>query len=133
MADSKEVPPPNQAPPPVTPKKVAEEVKKLTPVHTKPLLIAGGAAFVVIVILLFMVVVFNQPATAPVFSSPLPSAATSSASPVTGPLSEIGKTEAYQKFEQKLNDLRNANEKIDLSEATLTFPLLDMNVNFEKN
>lgn len=132
MTDS-ETPVTNTNPtPPMTPEKVAEEVKQLTPINTRPLLIAGGAA-VAVILLLLLLVVFTTPPPQTAIPSPLPSAATASASPQTDPVSEIGKTENFQKFEQNLNTLRAENEKIDLSEAALTFPLLDMNVNFDQN
>lgn len=132
MADSKQAPAVTQPQPVVTSEKIGEEIKKLTPVNTGPLLLVGAAAFTVIVLLLLMVLVFNRPPPAPLLPSPLPSTTTSSASPDSGTVSEIARTEEFQKFEQKLNELRTANEKIDLSESPLTFPLLDMQVNFEK-
>lgn len=132
MTDSETRPPTSGPNPTVTAEKVAEEVKKLTPFHTRPLLIAGGATTTLILALLLIVIV-SRPSPAPVVPSPLPSAASPTTAPAAGPISEIARTEAYQKFEYKLNDLRSANEKIDLSEASLTFPLLDMNVNFKKN
>lgn len=44
--------------------------------------------------------------------------------------SDFSKTEEFSRFEQDLNALQAENKSVDLSETELTFPFLDMNINF---
>lgn len=47
-------------------------------------------------------------------------------------VSEFAKTIDFINFEDDLNQLKQENTSVNLTEAELTFPLLDMKVSFEK-
>lgn len=47
-------------------------------------------------------------------------------------VSEFAKGQPFLDFEQKLTDYRQKLQTADLNESSLSFPLLDMNVNYRK-
>lgn len=49
----------------------------------------------------------------------------------TRPISEFAKTPEFMKFEKDINELKSETENLDLTENQLSFPALDMNVNFK--
>ena len=53
-------------------------------------------------------------------------------SPPVRPVSEFAKTDIFSRFEVKLFDLKSHIDQLDMTETQLTFPLLEMNVNYEK-
>jgi hypothetical protein len=101
---------------------------KMTPLLKMLLLILAVLFGLVIVVLL----VFPQapPAQQVVVPSPLPSAGAST-EPVTRPVSQFGQGLEFVAFEEKLKNTRVQQESLDLNESQLTFPLLEMNVNFD--
>ncbi|MEK7166726.1 MAG: hypothetical protein AAB874_08005 [Patescibacteria group bacterium] len=67
--------------------------------------------------------------------NPSPSANTvssPSATPTDRKISEFGGSTDFVNFENQLNTLKTDAAKADLSESELTYPLLDMHVNFNK-
>lgn len=95
----------------------------------KKLLILLGIVF----ILLILAILIPAPDQKPVNSKPtIPPTTAPQPSPITQMVSEFAKTEEFEHFENKLNDLRSKNDQIDFKEQKLTFPLLEMNVTYEK-
>lgn len=87
---------------------------------------------IVLIVVAFISFLLEKPKL-PTVTIPSPLlVATQSASLPPKEISEFGKTEAFTNFENKLTDLQKTNSTVDLYEAKLSFPLLDMNVNFNK-
>jgi hypothetical protein len=104
-----------------------------SPVKFSKIQIAIAVLSLVLIILAVIVVLLKKPSTPQVVIIKASPVATQSASLPPREVSEFGKTEAFTKFENKVTDLQKTNETVDLYESKLSFPLLDMNVNFKIN
>lgn len=101
---------------------------KVTPLMKVALIFLG----IVIVLLVLSMVLRLGKRTATV-SAPSPvSQATAAASPVERKVSEFATGEAFQRFESELNAFRDAVPKVDVNDSTMVFPLLDMEVSYDK-
>ncbi len=101
---------------------------KMTPI-LKYLLIFLG----VLLVLLILIFLF-KPRTLPGTEnnvSPAPVPVASQYTPLPRQLSEFAQTEAFTHFEKGLDDLIAAQENVDLIEPQLTFPVVEMNVNYQ--
>lgn len=101
---------------------------KLTPVLKISLIILG-----LLLVLVLVVSLLRRTPPQPDSVTILP-AATPGETVSTPPrqVSEFAKTVDFINFEDDLNQLKQENTSINLTEAELTFPLLDMKVTFEK-
>lgn len=115
--------------PPVKPKTPLEKFNSFT-MQVKIIIIGGALLF----FLLALLISFSPrgPEQLVLVPSPLPSD-TPEASASERQTSEFAKTEDFKKFEQNIKSLKDDNTNVDLSESQLSFPLLDMEVNFEPN
>lgn len=108
-------------------------VTNLSPVKITPLM-KGLLVFLAILLSLIVVITYVKsrsvgPTTTT--ATPIPSAA-SQLSPIIRPISQFAQTETFKNFAQHLTDLTQNQETLDLTESQLAFPLLEMNVNFNK-
>ena len=105
-----------------------EKVQKLPP---QIKIIAAASA--VLVFLVFLILVTRPTNTAPLpsFPSPTPAAPVASAPPRE--ISAFAKTPEFAQFETSITALASQSAQIDLSENALSYPFLDMNVNFQNN
>lgn len=95
----------------------------------KLLLIVGGILILLAIFSLLVPKPPSQPGSSD--TKPLPSAI-SNASIEPRKVSEFGNTADFINFETTLKQLKADVISINLSESELTFPVLDMDVNFEK-
>jgi len=99
---------------------------KITPL-LRLLLVLVGILFLLLVLLTLMP---KKTVILPTIPTPVPITLTS---PVAiNQLSEFAKREIFSQFETQIASVSANLQETDLTEDTLTFPLLDMNVNFEK-
>lgn len=101
---------------------------KMTPVLKISLFVLG-----ILILLILVATLFRR--SSPLTQLPSISPAVSPVGSVNLPprqVSEFGKTVDFMNFEDDLNQLKQENLLVNLTEAELTFPLLDMKVSFEK-
>lgn len=112
---------------------VTEDVQKISPIKMTPkikLLMIGTAVILLIALVSLLLPPANRPLTT-TLPSPLPTP-DAMGSPVTRPLSATAQTDEFKNFESKLNTTRSGQDSLDTTESQLTFPLLEMNVNYNK-
>ncbi len=111
------------------PKVVPKGLVKMTPALRFSLIFLAA-----VLALLFLVVLF-KPKTIPQEPNPLPSVFSIDASPISQPerqLSQFSQTPAFISFEKNIDQLRSTQESLDLTESQLTYPQVEMNVNYKK-
>jgi len=103
----------------------------VSPVKITPLLKWSLVALIVLILLVVITSFISKPKPplSALLSTPEPSQV-ASASGELRPVSSFGQTPEFAQFEERLNSYRGSLDTLDLNESQLTFPLLDMDVNF---
>lgn len=133
METTENIPPAEPTNVEVQPENQAAVEQKLSPVKlTRPLKFL--LVFVAVLFLLLILVILLKP-KALLPTAVVPQASPSSlttVTPVPRPVSQFGQTPQFTQFEASLNALISTQENLDLTEAQLAFPVLEMNVNYKK-
>lgn len=113
---------------------MSKTTESLLPVKLTPALKIGLTVLGFLFFVLILSTLLSRKGTGPVVVdvTPSPSAVTFTSTPARE-VSEFAKTADFMSFENDLNQLKTDNSTVNLTEAELTFPLLDMQVNFNKN
>lgn len=109
--------------------------QKLSPIKVTPLMKIGIIVLGVVIVLLLLLTLI-RPGTSDVpavLPSPLPSTDATGISPAPRVVSTFGQSEAFIHFETAVDELIKNQNTLDLTESALTFPTLEMNVNYKKN
>lgn len=116
----------------------ADDLKDTAPEISSPVKFSRlqiGLAVLCFLLIISAIVImsFSRPSNQIPSVSESPRQATQSASIIPKEISEFAKSQGFLVFEKNLINLQELNDKVDLYESKLSFPLLDMNVNFDKN
>ena len=119
------------APFPVKNQQIQKLIEFMTTLKPQTKLLIGIAATMLTIIVALLL--FLPKRNAPVAVLPtVPPVSTVSASLTPRETSEFAKTDAFRQFDTDLENFQNDNNTVDVSETLLSFPLLDMQVNFDK-
>jgi hypothetical protein len=133
MPAADQQPMPQQEVPDKTATKMHPLVEKFKALDKNQQLLIVAGSMLGVILLLLILVALMKPKQSPLVLTPSPSPVLAP-SPTAPPreTSAFAKTPEFAHFEQGIRQLQNDNLTVDLSEPNLSYPLLDMDVNFRK-